>query len=95
MARFRKKPVEIEALPVQEVLSHLFGNAVEWSDWAQKAIDEGVVQVHADRSDQIDVVTAEGTMLGDTGDWLIRGVKGELYPCKPDIFEATYEAVTE
>ena len=39
--------------------------------------------------------TLEGTMTGKLGDWLIRGVKGELYPCKPDIFHATYEAVRE
>ena len=36
--------------------------------------------------------TLEGTMRADMGDWIIRGVKGELYPCKPDIFEATYES---
>jgi hypothetical protein len=37
------------------------------------------------------ISTLEGTMYADIGDWIIRGVKGELYPCKPDIFEATYE----
>jgi hypothetical protein len=37
------------------------------------------------------IPTLEGLMLGRQGDWIIRGVKGELYPCKPDIFEATYE----
>ena len=41
------------------------------------------------------IETLEGTMTADLGDWIIRGVKGELYPCKPDIFEATYEAVEE
>lgn len=39
------------------------------------------------------VMTLEGKMTARLGDWIIRGVKGELYPCKPDIFEATYEAV--
>lgn len=39
----------------------------------------------------IDIKTLEGTMHASPGDWIIRGVKGELYPCKPDIFEATYE----
>lgn len=39
------------------------------------------------------VSTLEGSMTGKVGDWLIRGIKGELYPCKPDIFEATYEVV--
>ena len=39
------------------------------------------------------IVTLEGTMVASKGDWVIRGVQGEFYPCKPDIFEATYEAV--
>ena len=39
------------------------------------------------------VVTLEGTMVASCGDWIIKGVKGEFYPCKPDIFEATYELV--
>ena len=39
------------------------------------------------------IVTLEGTMTADPKDWIICGVKGEIYPCKPDIFEATYEAV--
>lgn len=93
MARYRKKPVEIEAIPVAEVLSHIFGNAVPWPDWAQEALDSGQISLHADRGDQVEIVTMEGAMLGSTGDWLIRGVKGELYPCKPDIFESTYTPV--
>lgn len=43
---------------------------------------------------KLSIGTLEGEMLADAGDWIIKGVKGELYPCKPDIFEATYEAVT-
>lgn len=39
------------------------------------------------------IETLEGTMRADVGDWIITGVKGERYPCKPDIFAATYEAV--
>jgi hypothetical protein len=45
-------------------------------------------------SEGLYIETLEGTMKADNGDWIIRGVKGELYPCKPDIFEATYEPVT-
>lgn len=41
------------------------------------------------------VSTIEGVMTGKLGDWLIRGVKGELYPCKPDIFAATYDAMSD
>lgn len=43
------------------------------------------------QGDLLFIGTLEGAMRADPGDWIIRGVKGELYPCKPDIFEATYE----
>lgn len=43
----------------------------------------------------ISIKTLEGTMRADVGDWIITGVKGEQYPCKPDIFEATYEKVED
>lgn len=41
----------------------------------------------------LEIETLEGTMRADAGDWIITGIKGEQYPCKPDIFAATYEAV--
>jgi hypothetical protein len=41
----------------------------------------------------VDIVTLEGIMRATSSDWIIKGVKGEFYPCKPDIFEATYERV--
>jgi hypothetical protein len=41
----------------------------------------------------LDIPTREGMMTASAGDWIIRGIQGELYPCKPDIFAATYEAV--
>lgn len=41
----------------------------------------------------IHIMTLEGVMIASPNDWIIKGVKGELYPCKPDIFEATYERV--
>jgi hypothetical protein len=43
--------------------------------------------------DGVSIKTLEGKMKGDIGDWIIQGVKGEIYPCKPDIFEATYDPV--
>jgi hypothetical protein len=46
-----------------------------------------------DNENGIAIKTLEGVMRGDMGDWIIKGVKGEFYPCKPDIFEATYESV--
>ena len=42
---------------------------------------------------ELDIDTLEGTMHADIGDWIITGIQGEQYPCKPDIFEATYEPV--
>lgn len=62
MAKYRKKPVIIEAYQTDK---------------------------------EIDIETLEGTMHADVGDYIITGVKGERYPCKPDIFEATYEKVVE
>lgn len=44
---------------------------------------------------RVKIETLEGTMTAEPGDWIITGVKGEIYPCKPDIFEATYELVSE
>jgi hypothetical protein len=43
----------------------------------------------------VDIHTLEGTMRGDIGDWIITGVNGEQYPCKPDVFEKTYEKVED
>ncbi len=45
--------------------------------------------------DRISIATLEGIMHASPGDWIIQGVKGEFYPCKPDIFEATYEPVDD
>ena len=45
--------------------------------------------------EEMEIETLEGVMKANKGDWIIRGVKGELYPCKPDVFEMTYEEVTE
>lgn len=45
------------------------------------------------RSGYVSILTLEGRMRAECGDWIIKGVKGEFYPCKPDIFEATYDAI--
>lgn len=50
---------------------------------------------HATPVYQIVIPTLEGTMYARIGDWIIKGVKGEFYPCKPDIFEATYDEASE
>lgn len=80
--RYRKRPVVIEAVHYDGTFPLAFLRD-----------DERVRAGFAPNTLQI--VTLEGTMTAQVGDWIIRGVKGELYPCKPDIFEATYEALSE
>lgn len=95
--RWRKKPVVIEAVRV--TAADFNGYNFDSSPftavplWLQEAINSGVVHVTPDDRDYAvwGLRTLEGTMLAMPGDWIIRGVKGELYPCKNDIFEATYE----
>ena len=90
--KYRKKPVMIEAMQLTDesayaVLDWLTESNVEHYPLAQ-APDEEVMSA-------IVIGTLEGDMRADMGDWIIRGVQGEFYPCKPDIFEATYEEVGE
>lgn len=83
--RYRKKPVEVEAVQVSEL-------AVDW-------LMEHEVHFHClaesgnEELSAIVIETLEGNMRADVGDWIIRGVQGEFYPCKPDIFSATYDGV--
>lgn len=89
--KFRKKPVVIEAVRFDDAF--VDGDVPEWMADAV-FVDETVVSFEdPNRLDTLLVTTLEGVMRAEWGDWIIRGVKGELYPCKPDIFEATYEAV--
>lgn len=83
--KYRKRPVEIEAICVTEALTE---NSLDIPTWLFEAIEEGIITLS---NDGVLIKTLEGTMLGNMGDWIIQGVKGELYPCKPDIFEVTYE----
>lgn len=81
--KFRKKPVIIEAI-------HWNGdNVAELCDFTKDVDDVRY------SDDVLIIPTLEGDMVASKGDWIIRGVKGEYYPCKPDIFEATYEAVED
>jgi len=80
MAKFRKKPVVIDAWPYR---------AGEQDSDLAYAVIEGRLRYCEDGTAQI--MTLEGQMQAVPGDYIIRGVNGELYPCKPDIFAATYE----
>ncbi|MET9222333.1 hypothetical protein ABZX65_26705 [Streptomyces sp. NPDC003300] len=79
MAKFRKKPVVIEAV-------RFVGNFDE--------IEKFVGGDAEFRDGKLVVATLEGAMRAEPGDWITKGVAGEFHPCKPDIFAATYEAVS-
>ena len=79
---YRKKPVVIEAF-------QWTGDTRVLADFT-KGKTGRLLQVYGDT---LTIHTLEGEMTANNGDWIIRGVKGELYPCKPDIFEATYDLV--
>ena len=89
--KYRKKPV-VNAF---KWTGGMFQN--EDPEWITEAIQEG--KVYFSNIGEEDVVmkieTLEGTHSANRGDYIIQGVKGELYPCKPDIFEMTYEEVTD
>lgn len=90
MPKFRKKPVEIEAYEFQNKIG-----PDTRPDWIIEANDAGRIKFHmrASGPPHLTISTLEGEMRADIGDWIIRGVKGEIYPCKPDIFAATYDPV--
>ena len=83
--KYRKRPVVIEAIQWSGSNWHLMLDWVKWQYGADVFNDHG----------KLIIPTLEGDMTADEGDWVIRGIAGEFYPCKPDIFEATYEAVKE
>lgn len=97
MAKYRKKPVVIEAF--QMTHEHRESNN-DWPEWLHKAWQKDFTEngslscvefPHSDGTDQLQIRTLEGIHLVGWGDFIIQGVQGEIYPCKPDIFEATYE----
>ncbi|MDT2663020.1 hypothetical protein P7E02_24375 [Enterococcus hulanensis] len=70
-------------------------NFNERPEWLKKALYEDKTIEFFDVPEKLTIHTLEGSIYADIGDYIIRGVQGELYPCKPDIFEATYEAVED
>lgn len=89
--KFRKKPVVIEAVQFsnkltemynkEEMLVH-FGDFKDWYFVYEKGWEPLLI-----------ITTLKGEMFARQGDWIIKGVNGEFYPCKPDIFEKTYEPI--
>ena len=78
MSKFRKRPVVIEAI-------QFAGNFAE--------IEQFVGGDAEFRNGELVIATLEGAMHASPQDWIIKGIQGEFYPCKPDIFEATYEEI--
>jgi hypothetical protein len=83
VSRYRKKPVEIEA--------------IQWTGDNYEDVCSFVgLELEEEYSGSLQILiieTLEGTMRADKGDFIIKGIKGEFYPCKPDIFQATYDIV--
>ena len=83
MSQYRKKPVVIVARQLDD------NNASGLIRW----INENGHEAFIDPDGFLQIKTLEGNHIANIGDWIIQGVKGEFYPCKPDIFQATYEKV--
>lgn len=78
--KYRKKPVEIEAFRI----------GIDYiPDWFMDKVSSNDIILHGDTN--ADIKTLEGVMHANYGDFIIKGIEGEIYPCKPDIFYATYE----
>ena len=84
MTKFRKKPIVIEA--------------IQWDGKSETVLeidglsDDTIVLLNSQR---LGIPTKEGDMVASFGDWIIKGIEGEIYPCKPNIFDATYELVED
>ncbi|WP_211188222.1 hypothetical protein [Gordonia asplenii] len=95
--RFRKRPVEIEAMKWDGSRQSM-DSLCAWVNSHSDPLDDPCLSYNfigaADVSDPV-LDTVEGDMRVTVGDWVIRGVAGEFYPCKPDIFAATYDEVTD
>ena len=81
--KFRKKPIIIEAV---QWLNH----KVTCPLWFIEAEEKRIIELC---DDELQIHTLEGVMCRRPGDWIIRGIQGELHPCRSDIFEQTYEVV--
>ena len=91
LKKYRKKPVEIEAIQL-----HMFNIDSLIEQMRRDGYEvESFSQPPMRAISGLKIKTLEGTMQANFGDWIIKGVQGEYYPCKPDIFEKTYDLVSE
>lgn len=91
MGRYTKKPVTIEAITFEELVAHGIAQGVTLHDGLPWSFDYRGQPITHENDDCYLIPTLEGTMKMGRTDMLITGVKGEIYPCKADIFAATYE----
>lgn len=92
MPRYRKKALEIDAEPVRTLLRQA---ATDWQSlpaWVREAYDRGEVIFNADHI-RVRTGHADDWATAENGDFVVRGVKGEIYPCQPDVFADSYEEV--
>ncbi|HBY72961.1 MAG TPA: hypothetical protein DEG06_12035 [Lachnospiraceae bacterium] len=83
--KYRKKPVVIEAL-------QFFDDVDTITELSRFVNDQDLrISYEAPENPKLKIKTLEGVMEASVGDYIIKGIKGEFYPCKPDIFEATYD----
>ncbi|MFI0900552.1 hypothetical protein [Streptomyces sp. NPDC020983] len=94
MARYRKKPVEVEAVQFTDMDSYL-AIVAWWKTWKTETLDaDEKFEFRGGPKPLMLVNTLEGWMTASPGDWIIRGVQAETYSCRDDIFRATYEEVS-
>lgn len=86
---YRKKPVIIQAFQTTK----LWAKDAHYPMWFVEAVLQGKAYSQGGPEPYWTIETLEGNHRADIGDWIIQGVKGEIYPCKPDIFSLTYDSV--
>lgn len=91
MPRYTKLPVTISAMRIPTVAELEETSIIE--GWLLDAVINGTVKTLTHGA--VEIKTLEGTMRGEPGDYIIQGIQGELYPCKKEIFEATYKPAGE
>lgn len=91
--KYRKKPVVIEAFKLNS--RGLIGEEWFWDAVSENRIITYNFGKNYPQDAWCEIKTLEGIMIAKTGDYIIRGVEGEIYPCKPDIFEKTYEVASQ
>ena len=100
--RVRKRPIEVEAIRwtgdnTMDVIDWIIATGILSARWHEEvpAVEPDADGKSRDADpEHIAINTLEGTMRADLGDWVIRGIQNEHYPCKPDIFQATYEVLS-